>query len=261
MTSRSLLRSAFNAFCAVALWTGIMGATSSLAADPIQDVYLGTYTAPDGSKGIYRTELNLATGVLSAPVLVAETINPSFLAIHPTGKYLYAANEVGEFEGKKGGGVTAFAIDANTHGLTKLNSQLMGEAPCHLVVDRTGKAVLVANYGGGNVGLLPIEADGRLKPASAMIQHTGSSVDPNRQKEPHAHSINIDAKNNFAVAADLGLDKLLVYRLDAVRGTLTPNLPPSTKVEPGAGQCPEGAGPVGGPNAGVVDGHMAVGAG
>jgi 6-phosphogluconolactonase len=104
-----------------------------------------------------------------------------------------------------------------------------------VIVDRQGRNVLVANYGGGSVAVLPIGADGRLQAPSSVVQHTGSSVDPNRQKEPHAHSINVDADNRFAYAADLGLDKILIYRFDVAKGTLTPNDPPFAQVEPGSG--------------------------
>jgi 6-phosphogluconolactonase len=110
-----------------------------------------------------------------------------------------------------------------------------GAGPCHLVVDRKGRTVLVANYGGGSVAALPVGRDGTLSPASSVIQHTGSSVNASRQKEPHAHSINIDARNRFVVAADLGLDKLLVYELDADKGTLVPHTPAFASVRPGSG--------------------------
>jgi 6-phosphogluconolactonase len=198
-------------------------------------VYVGTYTGAK-SKGIYLLELDLATGALSAPVLAAQTANPSFLAIHPSRRFLYAVGELDNFKGKKGGAVTAFAIDEKTGKLTQLNQQSSkGGGPCHLVVDAKGKNVLVANYGGGSVAVLPIDADGKLREASSFIQHMGSSVDKGRQEGPHGHSINLDAANRFAVAADLGLDKVLVYKFDADKGTLTPNTPPSTSVPPGSG--------------------------
>jgi 6-phosphogluconolactonase len=209
-----------------------------LGAEPKLDklwVFIGTYT--DGpSKGIYRCELDLASGKLSELALAAEVTSPSFLAIHPNHHFLYAVNEVEELGGKKSGAVTAFAIDAQTGNLTKLNQQPSGgSGPCHLVVDRQGKHVLVANYGGGSVCVLPIDSDGRLGEATAFVQHQGSSVDKHRQEGPHAHSINLDAANRFAFAADLGLDKVLVYRFDASKGTLTPNEPPSAAVAAGAG--------------------------
>jgi len=141
---------------------------------------------------------------------------------------------VSNFKGEKAGAVTAFKIDGNK--LTKLNDQSSGgDGPCYVNVDKTGKNALVANYGGGSVAVLPINEDGSLKPHSAFVQHLGSSVNPERQKEPHAHSINMDAQNRFAIAADLGLDELLVYKLDPKTGTLTPNNPPFAKVPPGSG--------------------------
>ena len=131
--------------------------------------------------------------------------------------------------------MTAFAIGADGK-LTPLNQQpSRGSAPCHLVVDRAGKTLLLANYGGGSVAAFPIGPDGRLGESTAFVQHSGSSTNPQRQKEPHAHSINLDAANRFAVAADLGLDKVLVYRFDAAKGTLSPNEPPSTSVKAGSG--------------------------
>jgi len=200
-------------------------------------VYVGTYTGKE-SRGIYLLELDRASGALASKGLVAESNNPSFLALHPGGKFLYAVAEGGDFGGKKGGGggVLAFAIDAKTGGLSALNGQSSGGAgPCHLVVDRAGKGVLVANYGGGSVAALPIGADGRLAPASAFDQHKGTGSDPGRQEGPHAHSINVDAANRFAVAADLGLDKLFVYRWDAAAGSLTPNAPPTLDLPAGGG--------------------------
>jgi 6-phosphogluconolactonase len=198
-------------------------------------VYVGTYTNST-SRGIYLLELDAASGALTSKGLAGESVNPSFLAVHPSRKFLYAVGEVGEFNGEKTGAVSAFTIDTASGSLSLLNQQSSrGQGPCYVAVDRPGKNVLVANYGSGSVACLPIGGDGRLAPASSFIQHAGSSVDPQRQKEPHAHSINLDAANRFAVAADLGLDKLLVYRFDAGKGTLTPNEPPSARLAPGAG--------------------------
>ncbi len=200
-------------------------------------VYFGTYTgAKSKSQGIYVSRLDLASGALTAPELAAETTSPSFLALHPARDFLYAVNEVGTFEGKAGGAVTAFAIARATGTLSVLNQQSSaGAGPAHLVVDKSGKNVLVANYGGGSVAVLPIQADGTLKPASAFIQHTGSGVNLQRQKQPHAHSINVDPANRFAYVADLGLDKVLIYRFDADKGSLVANDPPFASVEGGAG--------------------------
>jgi 6-phosphogluconolactonase len=198
-------------------------------------VFVGTYTGGP-SKGIYRLELDLASGQLTNRALAAEVTSPSFLALHPNHRFLYAVNEVEDFEGKKTGAVSAFSIDPKSGDLTLLNQQSSGgSGPCHLVVDREGKHVLAANYGGGSVCALAIEADGRLGKQTTFVQHQGSSINPERQKEPHAHSINLDAANHFAFAADLGLDKILVYRYDATQGTLTPNEPPSAALTGGAG--------------------------
>jgi 6-phosphogluconolactonase len=132
--------------------------------------------------------------------------------------------------------VTAFAVDRSSGKLAALNQEAsVGSGPAHLVVDKTGSSVLVANYGGGSVAVLPIGSDGNLGKASAFVQHTGSSIDPKRQKEPHAHSITVDPANRFAYAADLGVDKVLIYRFDAKRGALVANDPPFASVRPGAG--------------------------
>jgi 6-phosphogluconolactonase len=199
-------------------------------------VYFGTYTTGQKSKGIYVSRFDTATGALAPPELAAEAASPSFLALHPNKRFLYAVNEINEIDGRKAGGVSAFAIDPQRGTLAPLNRQPSGgPGPAHVIVDRQGRNVLVANYGGGSVAVLPIGADGRLQAPSSVVQHTGSSVDPNRQKEPHAHSINVDADNRFAYAADLGLDKILIYRFDVAKGTLTPNDPPFAQVEPGSG--------------------------
>jgi 6-phosphogluconolactonase len=191
--------------------------------------YVGTYTKPGGSQGIYRLTLDTDSGKLSEPVLAAESKSPSFLALHPGGKYLYAVNEAG------GGSVSAFALKGDGT-LTALNQQSSkGGGPCHVWVDGLGKNVLVANYGGGSVACLPIKEDGSLVEASAFIQHTGSSVNPSRQKEPHAHGVYVDAANRFAYVPDLGLDKVMVYRFDPAKGTLVPNTPPAGITKPGGG--------------------------
>jgi 6-phosphogluconolactonase len=198
-------------------------------------VYVGTYTA-SMSKGIYYFQLDLASGETTPVKLMVEAVHPSFLAVHPNHRFLYAVNEMSDFKGMKSGAVSAFAMDAKTGNLTFLNQKPShGGGPCHLVVDKQGKNVLVANYGGGSVASLPIQSDGRLGEATSTIQHEGKSVNPQRQTSPHAHSINLDVANRFAAAADLGLDKVLVYRFDAAKGTLAPNDPPAASVAPGAG--------------------------
>lgn len=198
-------------------------------------VYFGTYTSAK-SQGVYVSRLDLGTGALSEPVLAAGIVSPSFLAVHPNRTFLYAVNEVSNFEGGVTGAVSAFRIDRATGRLTLLNQQSSGGAgPAHLTVDGAGRNVLVANYGGGSVAVLPVGSDGRLSPASAFVQHTGSSVNTQRQQGPHAHSVNVDRGNRWAYVADLGLDKVLIYRFDSTKGSIVPNDPPAATVEPGSG--------------------------
>lgn len=198
-------------------------------------VYIGTYTR-ENSKGIYAYRFDAATGKLSALGLAAETPHPSFLTVHPNRRYLYAVNEIDNYDGQKSGSVSAFAIDPKTGKLTLLNKvSSHGAGPCYVAADRSGKNVLLANYGGGSVAVFPVNEDGLLGQASAFVQHTGSSLDPRRQQRPHAHSINISPDNRFAVAADLGLDQLLVYRFDPAKGSLTANEPAFARLSPGAG--------------------------
>ncbi|MBU6399456.1 MAG: lactonase family protein [Verrucomicrobia bacterium] len=198
-------------------------------------VYFGTYTGAK-SRGIYVSRLDLASGALSPPLLAAESSSPSFLALHPNGRFIYAVNELNSFGGKRGGAVSAFALDPVTGKLSLLNEQPSGgPGPCHLAVDHTGKVVLVANYNGGSIEMLPLLPDGRLGEPSAFVQHQGSSVNPQRQEGPHAHCAAFDPANRFAFVCDLGLDKVMVYRFDPNTGTLTPNNPPWTRIRPGSG--------------------------
>jgi len=200
-----------------------------------QWVFVGTNTG-EKSKGIYRFQFDPRTGACGPVELAAETANPTFLNLHPSGRFLYAVNAIGEFQGEKTGAVSAFAVDRRSGNLTLLNQQpSAGPGPCHVVVDARGRNALVANYGGGSVACLPIQADGRLSAPSSSHQHRGSSVNQSRQQGPHAHSINLDQANRFAFAADLGLDQVLVYRFDGDRGVLTPNDPAYATVKPGAG--------------------------
>ena len=208
--------------------------TTSQAAQKML-VFIGTYTG-ENSKGIYAFEFSLSDGSLKPLGLAAETPSPSFLAIHPNKEFLYAVNELGEFQDEKAGSVSAFAIEGGSGKLRHLNTKTSrGAHPCHIVIDAAGKHALVANYSGGNLAVLPIAADGSLQNPSSFIQHSGSSVNQQRQGAPHAHSINLDKANNFAIGADLGLDKLLIYNFDSTTGELTPNNPPFATLEPGAG--------------------------
>lgn len=197
--------------------------------------FVGTYTGT-GSQGIYAFRMDAGSGRLALLGTTGGLPNPSFLAVHPSKRYLYAVNEVDEFGGKHGGAVSAFAIEANTGRLTPINQQSsVGAGPCHIIVDATGKWALVSNYGDGSVAVLPVGGDGALGPASDFVQHRGSSVNRERQAGPHAHSTTLDAGNRIAVVADLGLDKLMLYRFDAGQGKLRPGNPAAVSVKPGAG--------------------------
>jgi len=194
-------------------------------------MYVGTYTkAP--SKGIYAYRFEGATGKatpMGAAGLAAETENPSFLAVHPNQRFLYAVNELA------GGTISAFAIDRNTGTLTLLNRvSTRGADPCHLSLDRTGKWLFVANYTGGSVAAFPVRDDGTLGEASAFFQHEGKSVNAARQSGPHAHETVVSPDNKFVLAVDLGLDKVFTYRLDPARGGLAPE-PQFTAIAAGSG--------------------------
>lgn len=198
--------------------------------------YIGTYTNGHKSQGIYAYRFHPADGKVTSLGLAAATPDPSFLAIHPNGKFLYSVSELDSFNGQKTGAVSAYKIDPATAKLTLLNTvSSKGAGPCHVLVDKTGKNVLVANYSSGSVASLPVKSDGSLGEATAFIQHAGSSADRERQAGPHAHSVNLPASNRFMLAADLGLDQVLIYKFDAANGTLTPNDPPYGKVKPGSG--------------------------
>lgn len=200
-------------------------------------MYVGTYTAEGSkSKGIYAYRFDADTSEITSVGLAAETINPSFLAVHPNHRFLYAVNETGDYKGQKSGAVSAFAIDHATGKLTLLNQVASkGADPCYITVDKTGKFVLVANYTGGSVAVFPVLKDGKLGEASAFVQHTGHGTNPERQEGPHAHSIDLSPDNRFAIVDDLGLDQSIVYKFDSAKGSLVPNGAQFGKAEAGAG--------------------------
>lgn len=180
--------------------------------------------------------LNDQTGELKPTQRTGDMEHPFFTALSPNRKYLYAIHAPGEFGGKDYEQVAAYEITGPKGELKLLNRQSSrGTASCYLDVDATGKTVLVANYSTGSVAALPVREDGSLGEATAFIQHVGSSVDPARQTGPHAHCIVISPDNKFVYAADLGLDQVLGYRLDAATSKLTPNKQPFARTIPGAG--------------------------
>ncbi len=185
-----------------------------MSAETIFSVYIGTYTGSK-SKGIYSARFDSDTGKLSAIELAAETKNPTFLAIHPNGHFLYAVAEIDDFQGKKTGAVSAFSIDRNSAKLSLLNQEASGGGgPCHLSVDKTGKCMLVANYGTGSFAALSVQEGGKLEAPREMIRFDGSSINRERQSGPHAHYINFDPSNKFAFGCDLGLDKVFIWEFE-----------------------------------------------
>jgi 6-phosphogluconolactonase len=199
-------------------------------------VYVGTYTNKTASKGIYVYNFDPGTGKLTSLGVAAESEDPSFLAVHPSGKYLYAVNEIDHFGEKKSGAASAFSIDQKTGKLTLLNqAATRGAGPCHISLDKSGKFALIANYDGGSVATFPVHPDGTLGEAADFVEHRGSSADKERQAAPHAHCIGTSPDNRFALAADLGLDEIVIYHFNATKGTLAPNDPAFAKLNPGSG--------------------------
>jgi 6-phosphogluconolactonase len=209
--------------------------TKGVAADARERVYFGTY-GQGPNDGVFVAELDPATGNVTEPRLAGRAINPSFVALHPDRRHLFAVDEVSKFGGRRTGGVAAFLIAADTGLLTRINEQSSrGAGPCHLNVDKAGRHVLVANYEGGSVAVLPIDERGALQPASSVMQHHGKGPNIHRQELAHAHSVNFDASNRYAFVCDLGLDKIFVYRYDATAGKLSPAQTPAAQLAAGSG--------------------------
>jgi 6-phosphogluconolactonase len=216
--------------------TKVAAAPKAADKGPFYLAYIGTYTTKQESKGIYAYNFNPATGEFTPIGLVAETKDPSFVAVHPDGKHLYAVNEVGDYNGEKSGAISSFEIDRKTGKLKFLNQvSTHGAGPCFVSLDKTNRFVLVANYDGGSVATFQIEPDGSLSVARGFVQHSGSGTDKERQEAPHAHWISTSPDNRYALVADLGLDDVLVYKFDDVQGKLTPNSPPYAQVKAGSG--------------------------
>jgi len=198
-------------------------------------MYVGTYTDHTASKGIYAFSYDANAGRFDPLGLAAETKDPSFLAASSDGRFLYAVNELSDFEGKKSGAVSAFRVDPGTGKLAFLNQVASrGADPCYIAFDKSGRYLLVANYSGGNVAALPVDPDGRLREAAGFVQHSGSGANKERQEGPHAHWIETSPDNRFALAADLGLDELIVYHFEPNSGELAAN---------GYGKVNAGSGP------------------
>ncbi len=196
-------------------------------------VYLGTYTEGP-SKGIYVLDFNSDTGKLTLTDETAPAKNPTFLALAPNGKTLFACEEIADYEGKHGT-VVSFAIDPQTGSLKRTSTQSSeGAGPCHVAVDAMGKTLLTANYGDGVIASYPISKEGTLGKAVSVTKHDSIPPGPH-QEGPHAHAVNLDLTNHYLFSCDLGTDRLFVYRFDGTKGTFTPNNPPTATLAPGAG--------------------------
>ena len=212
---------------------GVFAFRTRASAHQERFLYVGTYTSGK-SEGIYGYHFDPESGELRR-FNSFKSINPSFLAVDRTKRYLYAVNEVGEYAGKPGGGVSAYEIERGTGNLRLRNEQAtQGADPCHLTIDKKRSALLVANYTGGNVTVLPIRSDGTLGMVMDVEQHEGAGV-KEQQKGPHAHCIILDGSERHALAADLGIDKVMIYRFDRVTGKLTPAKQPFAELQAGAG--------------------------
>jgi 6-phosphogluconolactonase len=196
---------------------------------------VGTYTRGE-SRGIYRFRLHPKEGRIEPLGLAADATSPSFLALHPSGRLLYSVNEMGEFQGQPTGAVSAYALDPETGALDLLNQVSSGDrGPCHLAVDPSGRFLLVANYGGGSLSLIPIRGDGSLEDPVRVVRHEGSGAHPQRQQAPHVHCVRFQPGTGLAFVADLGVDRIFRYRLDADSGELSSADPPFLELAPGAG--------------------------
>ena len=221
------------AVCVLTTLALVCALDTSARARAERTVYVGTYTDKTESKGIYAFRFDDSSGALTPIGLVAETQNPSFLTASRDHRRVFAVNELQSFEGSPGGSVTSFDVDRKTWKLKPLSVQATrGAGPCHLVLDNTGRYLAVANYGGGNYSLFPVDRDGRLRPATQIV--TGAGPDAPAAKAL-GHAVAFDAGNKFMLTADKGLDKMLVYRFDASSGALTPNEPPSSALPPKSG--------------------------
>lgn len=225
----------FFAVFAVSTVATLLAFTTASSRPPAHQGYLafvGTYTNKTDSKGIYAFEFDADSGKLKAKGLATAATDPSWVEIHPSGKFAYAANETGDKSM-----ITAFSVDAKKAKLTQLNQvPALGQDPCHLSFDRTGKYLFAANYSSGTIAVFPILPDGRLGEHTAVVKNTGN-LGPNkeRQEGPHAHWVHVSPDNRYVFVADLGLDAILSYKFDPTKGTLTPNDPPMAKLNPGAG--------------------------
>jgi 6-phosphogluconolactonase len=229
VTRRSFLR-----LSALAAFGTAAGKQLTMHSNNEVKFYVGTYTT-GRSEGIYLCQLNLETGELRLLDAFRGISNPSFLTLDSEGQHLFAVNETDTYEGQPSGSISAFKINAATSGLELINQKpTRGASPCYVTVDRTNQNLLVANYSGGSAAVLPFHNE-KLGDRVALVQHHGSSINPDRQQEPHVHCVVLDKANRFAFVTDLGLDQIKIYKFNSRSGSLTPNIQPYVSVKPGAG--------------------------
>lgn len=213
----------------------VAAAVPAVDAPASWQLYIGTYTGGE-SEGIYKLQLDTATGKLENLGLAVKVENPSFLAVHPDKPLLYSVGPGIDASGTRCGLASALAINSENGNLTLLNQEVtVGDGPCHVTVDRAGQHILAANYGSGSAVVLPINEAGGLGAATSFVQHEGSSINPKRQEGPHAHCVKLDAAGKFAFVIDLGTDKIMVYRYNDTLGKLETNDPDFTSITPGSG--------------------------
>ncbi|SEK24867.1 6-phosphogluconolactonase [Stigmatella aurantiaca] len=234
LTRRGFLRLSGLGMAAVTLPEGLGFDVTPFATPSEYYLYVGSYTSA-GGEGITLCRLSMQTGSLQKVAVTRNVSEPSFLAMDRQGRYLYAVNELGSYQGMASGAVSAFAVNPSTRALTLINQQASrGSAPCFVSVDANDKFVMAANYGGGNISVFPIQSHGGLGAATDFKQFQGSGPHPN-QRSPHAHQLMTNASNQYALAADLGTDRVMIYRFDAALGKLTATTPASFSTQPGAG--------------------------
>ncbi len=198
-------------------------------------IYVGTFDER-GSQGIYVFEFYRDSLGLTLLQTIPEQKSPSFLEIHPSKKFLYAVNRSSVIHGKEWGTVSAFSIGAGTGMLTLINEQsTYGKGPCHISFDNTGKYAFVSNYNAGSLAVYAVSDDGSVSDSLQLILHFGKSINSDRQENAHVHSAIISPDNRYLYVSDLGIDKVMIYQLNAVSGLLKPAVIPYAEVEPGSG--------------------------
>jgi len=233
--TRSISRRGFIKGAAFASLAAKAGLAQGKTIQEKQILFVGTQTGP-ASKGIYAFEWDAARGLLKELGLAAESDNPTFLALSPDNKRLYAANEINKYQGATSGAISGFTVDRSAARLTLINTvPSTASGPCHVAVDATGHTVLCANYSGGGAASFHADAQGRLSQAVSEFHYHGHGVVADRQEAPHAHRATVSPDNRFVYINDLGLDCIHIYRLDAATSKLAPNAPAQWTAKPGSG--------------------------